>query len=74
MKLIEIQLNEIGVMSSWIEDLEYVDDMVVMTLNSGRAYRILGFPEGMFRQWIKASSKGKYWHSDVRGNYRVSRI
>lgn len=74
MKLSEIQLDEIGVMSSWIADLNYVDNMVVMTLNNGRTYRILGLPEGMFRQWMKASSKGKYWHSDVRGNYRVSRV
>ena len=74
MKLSEIQLDEIGVLSSWIQDLDYANNSVIMTLNNGRRYRILGVPEGMFRQWVKAPSKGKYWHSDIRGNYRASRI
>mgnify|MGYP000005478822 FL=1 len=70
----EMQIDEISVMSSWIADLDYEEGAVNLTLNNGRRYRVLGVPEGMFRQWVKAPSKGKYWHSDIRGNYRVSRI
>ena len=69
-----MQIDEISVMSSWIADLDYEEGAVNLTLNNGRRYRVLGVPEGMLRQWVKAPSKGKYWHSDIRGNYRVSRI
>jgi len=69
-----MQIDEVGVMSSWIADLSYENDSVIMTLNNGRTYRILGIPKGTFRQWIRASSKGKFWHSNLRGHYRVSEI
>jgi len=74
MKIDELQLDEVGVMSSWIADLDRDHNVTFMTLNNGRRYRILGLPEGIFRQWLQAPSKGKFWHSDIRGNYRVSRI
>lgn len=76
MRLFEIeqQIDEVGVMSSWIADLEYIgENVVMMTLNNGRRYRILGISEGLFRQWVSAPSKGKFWHSHIRGNYRASR-
>lgn len=75
MRLFEIkQIDEVSVMSSWIADLSYKGDSVIMTLMNGRTYRVGGVPEGMYRQWVKAPSKGKFWHSDIRGNYRASRI
>jgi hypothetical protein len=69
-------LNEVAVNSSWIEDLEYDGDFgdVIMTLNSGRTYQISGVPEGMFEEWVMADSKGKFWHSDIVGHYRTTRI
>lgn len=75
MRLTDIKmLNEVAVVSSWIEDLEMDHNVVFMTLNSGNQYRILGVPEDVYLEWIEAPSKGKFWHSDIRGNYRVSRI
>lgn len=74
MRIDELQLDEVKVMSSWIADLEYDRGVTFMTLLSGRRYRILGIPEGVFRQWVNAPSKGKFWHSHIRGNYRTTRI
>ncbi len=76
MRLEQIEpIAEVKVMSSWIADLDYAGpNVVIMTLNSGRRYRVLGVGEGLFRQWVRAPSKGKFWHSNIRGNYRVSRI
>lgn len=76
MRLSEIEsIAEVSVMSSWIADLDYAGpNVVIMTLNSGRRYRVLGVGEGVFRQWLRTPSKGKYWHSNIRGNYRVSRV
>jgi len=74
MRLVEIQLDEVEVMSSWIDELEYDEGDVIMTLLSGRQYRIQDVPEGMFRQWIDAPSKGKFWHSDIRDFYYTSSL
>jgi hypothetical protein len=75
MRLEQIEpIAEVSVISSWIQDLDYIgDNVVLMTLNNGRQYRVLGVGEGLFRQWVSAPSKGKFWHSNIKGNYRVSR-
>lgn len=69
-------LNEVQVQSSWIEDIEldYDDGDVIMTLLSGRAYRIENFPEELYELWIEADSPGKFWHSYVAGMYNTKRI
>jgi hypothetical protein len=74
MKLSEIQLDELSVFSSWIADLDYKNGDVIMILDSGRKYRVMGVPEGMFRQWVRSPSKGKHWHGYIKGHYRVSRV
>ena len=74
MRISEIQLDEVKVLSSWIADLTYKNNGVIMTLLNGRSYFVGGIPEGLFRRWVSAPSKGKFWHSDIRGNYRASRL
>lgn len=70
MKLLELtMLNEEMVFSSWIEELEYIDGDVVMTLLSGRSYTVYAVPEEIFDEWVTSPSKGKFWHSDIRGIY-----
>lgn len=73
MKLNELQFNEESVLSSWIEDLSFEGDGVRMELNSGRAYFIKGMDEDMWKAWLFASSKGRFWHGYVKGNYLVGR-
>lgn len=67
------QINEVQVLSSWINDLRYENDAVIMVLDDGHQYRIGGVPEGMFRQWIMSHSKGKYWHDNIRDHYHISK-
>lgn len=69
-------LNEVAVQSSWIEDvdLDYDEGDVIMTLLSGRAYRIENFPEDLYELWIEADSPGKFWHNYVAGMYNTVRI
>jgi hypothetical protein len=74
MRLSEIQLDELGVLSSWIADLRYENNAVIMVLDDKHQYRIGGVPEGMFRQWVMSHSKGKYWHDNIRDHYRMSKI
>ncbi len=75
MRMTEIaQIDEVSVMSSWIADLSYQDRVLYLTLKNGRRYQILGLNPAMARAWLRAPSKGKFWHSNIRGNYRTSRI
>ena len=65
-------LNEESVLSSWIEDLTWDDPNVTMTLNNGRDYMIHNVPYGVFEEWLASSSKGRFWHGYVRGDYMVT--
>lgn len=69
-------LFEEMVMSSWISDLTYDEDLeaIIMTLLSGRQYEIAGVDEDVYHAWIGAGSKGKFWHTDIKGNYFTTRI
>jgi hypothetical protein len=80
LKLIEIFsltdlniLNEVEVDSSWIEDVEMDGRDCIMTLLSGRQYRIKNFPETLHELWTEAGSPGKFWHKFVAGKYVVYR-
>jgi len=75
MRLDEIEpIAEVSVISSWISDLNWDDGSVIMTLNNGREYRIHNINPITFRRWLKSSSKGKFWHSDIKGLHNVTRI
>jgi hypothetical protein len=69
-------LNEVSVNSSWIEDIDIEQDGndVIMTLLSGRMYRLFDVPNDMFEMWTEASSPGKFWHDFIAGRYNTTRI
>ncbi len=69
-------LNEVSVNSSWIEDIDIEQDGndVIMTLLSGRMYRLFDVPNDMFEMWTEAGSPGKFWHDFIAGRYNTTRI
>lgn len=67
------QINERRVKSSWIADLSKYGNGVLMTLLNDRSYNINNIPDVVYRQWLKAPSKGKFWHRRIRGNFRTDR-
>ena len=69
-------LNEVYVDSSWIEDIDVAPDgkNVIMTLLSGRTYRLSNVPQKLFDLWIDAGSPGKFWHTYIAGKYNTRRI
>jgi len=80
MRLFEIATNsagqridEVAVLSSWIDELDYEDGNVILQLLSGRNYIVHDVSEDTFEEWLDAPSKGKYWHSDIRMLYIVTR-
>lgn len=75
MKIDELMLDEVAVLSSWIKDLKIDrDGDVLMSLLSGRAYVISAVGKEIYQAWTAAGSKGKFWHSDIKGNYSVRRV
>lgn len=80
MKLVEMftdtpvdVLMEVAVESSWISDVETDDGDVILTLLSGRQYRVHGFPDDLFELWTEVESPGRFWHTFVAGKYYVAR-
>jgi len=67
-------IQEEPVVSSWIADLSFEDDNVIMSLDSGRAYEIENVPEDVYTSWLDFGSKGQFWHGYIRGMYPVYRI
>lgn len=74
MKLDEVLLNEQPVFSSWIEDLAYKQGGVVMTLGSGRVYFVARVKPALFKSWIAAASKGRFWHRQIKERHITTRI
>jgi frataxin-like iron-binding protein CyaY len=75
MKIYEA-LNEDPVMSSWINDvtLQRNKKDVTMTLGNGTRYVVNNIGQPNFTAWMSAQSKGQFWHSNIRGRFRVRRI
>lgn len=75
MKLFEL-LMEKRVKSSWIHSLEFDEDnnVVLMTLNTGSEYEVANIPALLYKQWIRARSKGKFWHKRIRGRFYAERV
>lgn len=69
-------LNEVAVNSSWIDDIELEQDGtdVIMTLLSGRTYRLYNVPNDLYEMWTEASSPGRFWHDFIAGRYNTTRI
>lgn len=70
-----IELYESPVLSSWIEDLEFVaPSRVIMTLLNGYQYTVGGVNRALYTQWMSAPSKGKFWHRRIKNRKIVRRI
>ena len=70
-------VTEDPVMSSWITDLTLNSGSsgnVTMALNNGRRYSIQGLGQQLFQAWLQSQSKGKFWHQNIRNQYRVTRL
>ena len=75
MKITEF-LIERAVVSSWIVDLRYArkQRIVTMTLSNGRAYTIVGVSRYLVDRWVASQSKGKFFHQNIRGKFRILRL
>ena len=69
-------LNEQPVQSAWISDLTYNEPNHVLTmrLSNGNTYSILDIDKDVYEQWLKAPSKGFFFHNNIKDTYQVNKI
>lgn len=69
-------LNEQPVQSAWISDLTYnkPNEVLTMRLSNGISYSIPDIGEDIYEMWVKAPSKGFFFHNNIKDTYQVSRI
>lgn len=75
MKVSEV-LKETAVESSWISGITYnrPNKILTMRLGNGRTYTIPGVTRSVFDKWIRAESKGEFFHTMIKDKYTVSRL
>lgn len=73
--LIEQVLIEKPVESTWIADISYnrKQKIASMRLSNNKVYYIYNISRREFDKWHVSSSKGKFWHYNVRDFYDVKR-
>lgn len=75
MRAIEF-LTEKPVESTWIVNIMHnrPNKVVTMRLSNGRAFSIPGITRTTFDKWIKAPSKGHFFHQFIRDKHKITRI
>lgn len=69
-------MNRIPVSSSNIVSIGYDEDEFILEIEfkSYTVYQYMDVPENVFASLVSAGSKGKYFHTFIRGRYPTKRI
>lgn len=64
------------VSSSNISKIEYDSKKktLTVTFHSGSAYEYADVPESTYKAFLRAPSKGRYLHANIKNQYDVNRI
>jgi hypothetical protein len=69
-------MNRTPVSSSNIASIGY--DAKTLTLEvefrDGSIYQYFDVPETVYQEFMRASSKGRFLHANIKGNYRYARV
>ncbi len=62
--------------SSMIRSIGYESEMCVLEVefNSGAIWQYSNFPESLWYEFENASSKGKFFHNEIKNIYPESRV
>ena len=62
--------------STDLKAVRYDDDGLVLEIefHSGGVYQYYDVPEAIFHELLNSDSKGKYFHANIKNNYRYARI
>lgn len=72
----EARMDRIPVESTSIQDIGY--DATTMTLEigfkHGAVYQYFDVPETVFEELMRADSKGKFLHANIKNSYRYAKL
>jgi hypothetical protein len=69
-------MEQIPVDSSNIASIGYDpgSQTLQVEFQGGRVYQYFDVPEGVFQEFLAASSKGKFFHANIKGSFRYARV
>ncbi len=67
-------MNMLPVSSSNIESVGYENGTLYIRFHSGGLYSYQNVPVAVYQGLMSASSKGRYFHSNIKGAYVYRRI
>lgn len=74
--LIRIEMKRDPVQSSNIESIGYDHNAATLEVkfHSGEVYQYTNVPESVYKGLFDAESKGRYFHTNIRGKYPFNKI
>ena len=69
-------MNRDGVQSSMIASLGYEADISTLEVefNSGAVWQYYDVPESIYYDMMNSGSLGKFFHANIRGQYREEQV
>lgn len=61
--------NSVTVKSNLIDKIAYQNRTLSVLLKNGSAYQYTGVPVEVAERFLKAKSKGKFFNSEIKGNF-----
>jgi pantothenate kinase len=67
-------IKQAAVDSSWLEDVTYENDGIVVSLKNGLKYFYENVPIDVFQQLMNSSSKGVFINKEIKPTYSYKQI
>ena len=69
-------MDRIPVSSSNISGVGYAPASMTLEIafHGGGVYQYFDVPETMYQEFMRAGSKGKFFHANIKDNYRCTKV
>ena len=67
-------INKTAVQSSNIKEVGWENDTLEISFHGSGTYRAEGVPKSVYDGLVAAKSVGKYFHSNVKNNYKLVKV
>lgn len=69
-------MNRTSVISTDVAEIGYdVDTMTLeVVFHKGGVYQYFDVPEAVYQEFMRADSKGKFLHANIKNNYRYTKL
>lgn len=67
-------LLEAEVDSSWLDRIDHDGINGYIIVNGASGYVVKALPETVYLQWMRASSKGQFFHRNIKDKYIIDKM